>query len=51
MWVGEADDAHLHNIVDRVVAKYGKNNIERFWLVGHSQGGMTSRRLLGTDNP
>jgi len=49
MWVGEADDAHLHNIVDMVFRKYGKQNIERFWLVGHSQGGMTSRRLLGTD--
>src|ERR1700753_4263751 len=49
MWVGEADDEHLHNIVSQVVAKYGKENIERFLLVGHSQGGMTSRRLLGTD--
>jgi pimeloyl-ACP methyl ester carboxylesterase len=49
MWVGDADDPHLHNIVDMIVARYGKNNIERFWLVGHSQGGMTSRRLLGTD--
>jgi pimeloyl-ACP methyl ester carboxylesterase len=48
-WVGEADDDHLHNIVDMVFAKYGKNRIERFWLVGHSQGGMTSRRLLGED--
>jgi len=45
-WVGEADDAHLHNIVDHVAAKYGKKNIARFWLVGHSQGGMTARRLL-----
>jgi pimeloyl-ACP methyl ester carboxylesterase len=48
-WVGEADDAHLHNIVDMVFAKYGSANIARFWLVGHSQGGMTSRRLLATD--
>jgi pimeloyl-ACP methyl ester carboxylesterase len=48
-WVGDADDAHLHNIVEGVVAKYGKENIVRFWLVGHSQGGMTSRRLLGED--
>ena len=30
MWVGEADDEHLHNIVNQVVAKYGKDNIERF---------------------
>ena len=48
-WVGEADDAHLRNIVEMVFAKYGKANIARFWLVGHSQGGMTSRRLLGED--
>jgi pimeloyl-ACP methyl ester carboxylesterase len=48
-WVGEADDAHLHNIVDLVFGKYGKENIAGFWLVGHSQGGMTSRRLLGED--
>ena len=48
-WVGEADDAHLHNIVEMVFAKYGKANIARFWLVGHSQGGMTSRRLLAED--
>ena len=48
-WVDEADDAHLRNIVEMVFAQYGKANIERFWLVGHSQGGMTARRLLGTD--
>ena len=49
MWVGDADDAHLHNVVDFVFKKYGKENIARFWLVGHSQGGMTSRRLLAGD--
>lgn len=48
-WVGEADDEHLRNIVEMVFAKYGKANIARVWLVGHSQGGMTSRRLLGSD--
>ena len=48
-WVGEADDDHLHNIADFVFEKYGKENIARFWLVGHSQGGMTSRRLLADD--
>jgi pimeloyl-ACP methyl ester carboxylesterase len=48
-WVGEADDEHLHNIVNYVFAKYGRENIKSFWLVGHSQGGMTSNRLLGTD--
>jgi hypothetical protein len=46
LWIGEADDAHLRNIVDAVVARYGAANIARFWLAGHSQGGMTSNRLL-----
>jgi pimeloyl-ACP methyl ester carboxylesterase len=48
-WVGEADDEHLHNIVDYVFERYGLENIAAFWLVGHSQGGMTSSRLLRDD--
>lgn len=48
-WVAEADDDHLKGIVDHVIDRYGKQNIRAFWLVGHSQGGMTSRRLLHTD--
>jgi pimeloyl-ACP methyl ester carboxylesterase len=48
-WVGEADDAHLKTIVEHVFAKYGRDNIKAFWLVGHSQGGMTSSRLLRED--
>ena len=48
-WVSEADDEHLRNIVNHVFRKYGPRNIDRFWLVGHSQGGMTSRRLLAND--
>jgi len=48
-WVGEADDEHLHNIVGYVFDKYGLENIRAFWLAGHSQGGMTSRRLLHED--
>lgn len=47
-WVGEADDAHLQNIVEQVVAKYGKQRIRSFWLAGHSQGGFTSHRILNT---
>ena len=46
-WVGEADDEHLRNIVDYVFDRYGREHIAAFWLVGHSQGGMTSNRLLG----
>ncbi|MCK9487220.1 MAG: alpha/beta hydrolase [Dehalococcoidia bacterium] len=48
-WVGEADDEHLRNIVEYVFGRYGVDRIRSFWLVGHSQGGMTSNRLLNTD--
>lgn len=48
-WVGEADDDHLRNIVEYVFERYGVANIRAFWLVGHSQGGMTSNRLLSQD--
>lgn len=45
-WVAEADDEHLKYIVNFVIEKYGAANIRSFWLVGHSQGGQTSARLL-----
>lgn len=48
-WVGEADDEHLRNIVTQVFERYGPEAIASFWLVGHSQGGMTSSRLLRED--
>jgi pimeloyl-ACP methyl ester carboxylesterase len=48
-WAAGADDAHLRNIVEYVFERYGSENIASFWLVGHSQGGMTSNRLLGQD--
>lgn len=48
MWVSEADDEHLQNIVNFVVSKFGKENIRSFWLAGHSQGGGTSHRLVCT---
>src|SRR5512134_3038784 len=41
-----ADDEYLHNIVDFVFEQIGKENIKAFWLVGHSQGGMTSNRIV-----
>ncbi len=43
------DDAYLQNIVTLVYDQIGKENIKSFWLVGHSQGGLTSNRLLRTD--
>ena len=48
-WVAEADDEHLHNVVNMVIEKFGRENIASFWIVGHSQGGMTSNRLLRTE--
>lgn len=44
-----ADDEYLQNIVESIVDQIGKQNIRAFWLVGHSQGGMTSNRLVRTD--
>jgi hypothetical protein len=45
----EADDEYLHNIVDLVVGAVGKANVEHFILAGHSQGGLTSSRIVCTD--
>ena len=44
-----ADDEYLQNIVNSVVEQIGKENIKAFWLAGHSQGGMTSNRIVRTD--
>jgi hypothetical protein len=48
IWVA-TDDEYLQNIVTLVFDQVGKKNIKAFWLVGHSQGGMTSNRLVRTD--
>ena len=44
-WDGPADDDHLKAIVG-VVRERFCDRIRSFWLAGHSQGGMTSNRLL-----
>jgi pimeloyl-ACP methyl ester carboxylesterase len=44
-----ADDEYLQNIVNFVIEQIGRDNIKAFWLVGHSQGGMTSNRIVRTD--
>lgn len=44
-----ADDEYLQNIVTGLVGQIGRQNIKAFWLVGHSQGGLTSNRLVRTD--
>lgn len=48
-WAADADDAYLVDLVDSVVERLGAGRIRAFWLVGHSQGGMTSHRLLATN--
>jgi hypothetical protein len=48
VWVADADDAHLQNITEMVIAAFGRENIKSFWLAGHSQGGMTSNRIVCT---
>jgi len=48
-WMPDADDEYLHGIVDGVIGELGRKNIKLFWLVGHSQGGLTSRRIVCSD--
>jgi pimeloyl-ACP methyl ester carboxylesterase len=43
------DDQYLANMVDLVVGTVGKANVQRFILAGHSQGGMTSNRVICSD--
>lgn len=45
-WVAEADDAHLRGVLEAAVAQLGAHRVRAIWLAGHSQGGMTSFRLL-----
>jgi hypothetical protein len=45
-WVAEADDEYLRYVVNLVADRF--DTLRSFWLVGHSQGGMTSRRLLNS---
>jgi hypothetical protein len=47
--VAEADDTFLQNVVDLVFERFGRDNIRSFWLAGHSQGGITSRRIVCSD--
>src|SRR6266545_3979942 len=45
----DVDDVYLQNIVTSIVDQIGKEHIKAFWLVGHSQGGMTSNRIVRTE--
>lgn len=49
MWMPDKDDAYLQNVTNEVLAALGPQRIKSFWLAGHSQGGMTSRRLVCSD--
>ena len=49
MWNADADDTFLRDLVDYVFAEVGRSSIKSFWLAGHSQGGMTSNRIVCTD--
>jgi pimeloyl-ACP methyl ester carboxylesterase len=44
----EEDDMYLQGIVSSLTDAIGPENVRAFWLVGHSQGGATSRRLVCT---
>lgn len=46
VWTPQTDDAYLQAITNQVTEAFGAENIKSFWLAGHSQGGMTSRRLV-----
>lgn len=48
-WDAAADDQYLQNISDLVIKEFGAKNIKSFWLAGHSQGGITSRRIVCSD--
>jgi hypothetical protein len=49
VWTADADDAYLQSIVTSTIAEIGPKNVKSFWLAGHSQGGMTSRRIVCSD--
>ena len=46
---GAEDDAYLQNIVSAVIEQVGRDNVKAFWLAGHSQGGLTSTRIVCSD--
>src|SRR5262245_37425169 len=48
VWAAE-DDGYLQNIVSTVIEQIGRENIKSFWLAGHSQGGLTSSRIICSD--
>ncbi len=45
-WQAANDDKFLEDVSSLVIDAFGKQNIKSFWLAGHSQGGITSRRIV-----
>jgi len=48
VWTAD-DDGYLQNIVSLVIDELGRENVKAFWLAGHSQGGLTSTRIICGD--
>lgn len=46
----EKDDAHLEGIISSLISEIGEENVASLWMAGHSQGSITSRRLICTPN-
>lgn len=49
MWIEKNDDQFLRDLTDLLIDSFGKSNIRSFWLAGHSQGGITSTRIVCSD--
>lgn len=45
-WAADADDGYLVDLAESILDRIGRSHMRAFWLAGHSQGGMTSQRLL-----
>jgi pimeloyl-ACP methyl ester carboxylesterase len=48
VWTAD-DDGYLQNIVTMLIEQVGRENVKAFWLAGHSQGGLTSTRIVCSD--
>ncbi|MGI1678815.1 MAG: hypothetical protein K6L75_08795 [Cellvibrionaceae bacterium] len=49
LWTAEADDQYLEDLTELLISKFGKDNIQSFWFAGHSQGGLTTTRIICSD--
>lgn len=49
MWTADADDQYLQDLSSLLIGRIGESNIRSFWLAGHSQGGLTSSRIICSD--